>query len=59
MVEEAYPGATFELLEAGPQQRFQKIVLRVTCLQDHLCGGYLQGLTYAAKQLPGHPHHCQ
>lgn len=42
-----YPGAQFELLEAGPKQRFRRIVLRETCLLDHLCGGYVQGLRFA------------
>lgn len=39
---ETYPGARFELIEAAPAQRFQRIVLRETCLLDHLCGGYVQ-----------------
>jgi hypothetical protein len=29
------PGAEFELIEAAPQQRFKRIVLRETCLMDH------------------------
>lgn len=48
--EEFYPGAKFELIEAEPQQRFQRIVLRETCLLDHLTGGYIQGLKYALQQ---------
>jgi hypothetical protein len=47
---EFYPGAKFELIEAGPQQRFHRIVLRETCLLDHLTGGYIQGLKYALQQ---------
>lgn len=47
---EFYPGAKFELIEAEPQQRFQRIVLRETCLLDHLTGGYIQGLKYALQQ---------
>ncbi|GBF89223.1 molybdenum cofactor sulfurase [Raphidocelis subcapitata] len=44
-----YPGATFELVEGSTGQRFERIVLRQTCLSDHLCNGYLQGLEYALK----------
>lgn len=47
---EFYPGAKFELIEAEPQQRFERIVLRETCLLDHLTGGYIQGLRYALEQ---------
>lgn len=47
---EFYPGAKFELIEAEPKQRFQRIVLRETCLLDHLTGGYVQGLKYALEQ---------
>jgi hypothetical protein len=46
---EFYPGAKFELIEAEPQQRFERIVLRETCLLDHLTGGYIQGLRYALE----------
>lgn len=47
---EFYPGAKFELIEADPKQRFERIVLRETCLMDHLTGGYIQGLRYALQQ---------
>lgn len=50
---EPYPGATFELVEAAPGQRFGRIVLRQTCLMDHLCGGYIQGLEFKLRQLTG------
>ncbi|WIA11152.1 hypothetical protein OEZ85_011291 [Tetradesmus obliquus] len=52
-VQEFYPGAQFELIEAAPQQRFKRIVLRETCLMDHLCGGYVQGLNYALNKAKG------
>uniref|UniRef100_A0A383WJQ1 Fungal lipase-type domain-containing protein n=1 Tax=Tetradesmus obliquus TaxID=3088 RepID=A0A383WJQ1_TETOB len=52
-VQEFYPGAQFELIEAAPQQRFKRIVLRETCLMDHLCGGYVQGLDYALNKAKG------
>lgn len=45
-----YPGAKFELIEAAPKQRFERIVLRETCMLDHLTGGYIQGLKYALQQ---------
>jgi hypothetical protein len=48
--QEFYPGAKFELIEAEPHQRFQRIVLRETCLLDHLTSGYVQGLKYALQQ---------
>lgn len=47
---EFYPGAKFELIEAAPKQRFDRIVLRDTSLLDHLTGGYTQGLKYALRQ---------
>ncbi|KAF8068165.1 unsaturated glucuronyl hydrolase [Scenedesmus sp. PABB004] len=37
----------YELIEAAPGQRFKRIVLRETCLLDHLCGGYVEGLKAA------------
>lgn len=48
-----YPGAKFELIEGQQQQRFKRIVLRDTCLKDHLTGGYLQGLRYTLDKLQG------
>lgn len=50
---EFYPGAEFELIEAAPKQRFERIVLRETCLLDHLTGGYIQGLKFALRQAKG------
>jgi len=38
-----YPGAAFTLIEGEPGERFRRIVLRDTCLSDHLTGGTLQG----------------
>lgn len=49
--EEPFPGATFDLIDAAPGQRFKRIVLRETCLLDHLCNGYIQGLEYNLKKL--------
>lgn len=40
----------YELIEAAPKQRFERIVLRETCLMDHLTGGYVQGLKFALEQ---------
>jgi hypothetical protein len=37
--EDPYPGATFEMIEAAPGERFRRIVLRDTCVQDHMCDG--------------------
>ena len=37
-----YPGATFTMIEGAPGERFRRIVLRDTCLSDHLTGGMLQ-----------------
>lgn len=42
--------ARYELIEADQQQRFQRIVLRETCLVDHLTSGYMEGLKYALQQ---------
>lgn len=39
-----YPGATFSLIEGAPGERFRRMVLRDTCLSDHLTSGTLQGL---------------
>jgi hypothetical protein len=38
-----YPGSTFSMIEGAPGERFRRIVLRDTCLSDHLTGGMLQG----------------
>lgn len=40
---DAYPGSEFSLVEGAPGERFRRIVLRETCLSDHLTGGTLQG----------------
>ena len=49
--EQPYPGATFELIEGEPGEMFKRIVLRDSCLKDHLCGGYVQGLEYVVSKL--------
>lgn len=41
----------FVLIEAAPKQRFDRIVLRETCLVDHLTGGYLTGLRAALAKV--------
>jgi hypothetical protein len=48
---EPYPGATFELIEGKAGERCKRIVLRDSCLRDHLCGGYIQGLEYVVNKL--------
>lgn len=48
-----YPGATFQIIEGAASERFKRIVLRETCLMDHLCGGYVQGLEYVLAKLQG------
>jgi hypothetical protein len=37
--QDPYPGASFELIEGSAGQKFERIVLRGSCLMDHLCNG--------------------
>jgi hypothetical protein len=46
-----YPDATFDLVEGSTGQRFERIVLRQTCVSDHLCNGVFGG--GAPGGLPG------
>ena len=46
-------GNEYELIEAGdPDQRFERIVLNRTMLQDHLCTTYKAALRGMLKALP-------
>ena len=44
------PTAKYELVLANPNQRFKRIVLRETCLLDHLCNGYVEGLKFVLEK---------
>jgi hypothetical protein len=41
------------LIEGAASQRFERIVLRETCLADHLTGGYVEGLRHALDKVRG------
>jgi len=47
--QDPFPNASFEIIEAGKKQRFERIVLRSTCLMDHLCDGEAGGLCCVAS----------